>query len=158
MTVLDPDTVPTEVSTERRFDPDSVTVPAAVNRGDELGLIARYHTRYDYELDVTLYGENAFCSGVVRNLSIGGFFVETPQALPVGELCQFDLALPSETLWCTGRVCWVRARNRVHRAGMGIEFQDISDQMREALGGTVNLLAHLAGQGETSSTRAEGQQ
>ncbi len=144
MKVLDPTDAPTEVPPSRGVDPDSATAPCAPNRRRWLGLEDRYHVRYEAQFDVTLYGTNNFCSGVVRNLSEGGFFVESKRLLDVGEVCQFDLDLPLATVWCTGTVRWIKPATSTARGGMGLAFEDPSDELLEAIRESLDRRARLA--------------
>ena len=153
MTVSDPADVPTVVPKTRAVGPDTSTAPGAPVRDDLAAPESRYHYRYGYGLNITLYGDHTFCSGVVRNLSVGGFFVETADRFAVGETCQFDLALPSATVWCSGRVSWLREGEM---PGMGIEFEVVSEALRAALRDGVIRHDRQVGPSASSNTAAEG--
>ena len=156
MPVFDPADAPTVVPKTRAVGPDTATAPCAPLRDDVLAPEARYHYRYGYALSITLYGAERFVTGVVRNLSVGGFFVETTERLEVGEICQFDLVLPAATFWCSGRVSWVGDSDRPDFEGMGIEFETVSEDLREALRDGLSHRARQGAQGASSSTAAEG--
>jgi Tfp pilus assembly protein PilZ len=156
MTVLDPSSVPTFVPQTRDVNPDTETAPYAPIRGQSVDPETRFDRRYGYELPITLYATKSFCTGLVRNLSVGGFFVETNERFEVGESCEFDLVLPSSTVWCSGRVSWVSDPDSRSYSGMGITFESVSDALREALRDGVIRHARQEGQDASSSREAGG--
>jgi len=156
MTVLDLSSTPTFVPLTRDIGPDAETVPVAPNRGQRTEPETRFDRRYGYELPITLYATKSFCSGLVRNLSIGGFFVETTARFEIGESCEFDLVMPSATVWCSGRVSWVSDPNSTTCSGMGITFESVSDALREALRDGVIRHARQEAQDASTSRGAGG--
>jgi uncharacterized protein (TIGR02266 family) len=65
---------------------------------------------------------------MMANLSLGGAFVKTPYPLPVSELVQLEIPLPTrETpVRLTGEVVWTREDSEL--TGMGIRFTEISPE------------------------------
>jgi hypothetical protein len=61
-------------------------------------------------------------------------FVATHQRLAPGSPVELDLALPTGArLHCHGRVAWVRDGSDLHRAGLGIAFENLSTSDRDAI-------------------------
>ena len=62
--------------------------------------------------------------GHSRNISLGGMFVETMQALPVQTTIQVRFRVPTqpEPIDVTGEVRWVEAGGAGQLSGMGIRF------------------------------------
>jgi len=65
--------------------------------------------------------------GHSRNISLGGMFVETAQALPVQTTIQVRFRVPTqpEPIDVTGEVRWVEAGGVGQLSGMGIRFHGL---------------------------------
>jgi uncharacterized protein (TIGR02266 family) len=96
-------------------------------------LSARWVTRIDAFPD---------SAGPVRNVSLGGVFVETPAPFLVGQLVEFEIQVPdyAERVRARGVVRWVEAGQEGRPPGMGVEFVGI-DSGREAIRGYVQSAA-----------------
>ncbi len=104
----------------------------------EHGIEQRRHVRVPYHLQVTVYGEKTFAFGVVRNISRGGCFVATHQALDKDSQVQLDLELPAGTFPVKGVVAWTRPwRGYSRPPGMGLRFEQVSADLASALGSYV---------------------
>src|SRR6185295_12394814 len=83
---------------------------------------------------------------VIQNISAGGVFIETREALPVGMPVAVNLARPgwSQVLGLTGRVVWALAEKTALRKGtvpgMRIKFDPLPPEAADRLG---ELLAEL---------------
>lgn len=64
-------------------------------------------------------------SGSIRDLSLGGVFIEDKVPLPEGTVFGFDLRLGSELVPVRGIV-----RRSMTGLGMGIQFQNLTDDTR----------------------------
>ncbi len=66
----------------------------------------------------------------MSNLSLGGCFVRTNRPLPVGSPVALNVELPCvmETISAVGIVRWVKDISHGEDAGMGVQFQEISDR------------------------------
>ena len=69
--------------------------------------------------------------GTLRDISVGGVFLETPKELPVDTSLSlsFRLSAESSLINCRGRVAWVNRKFNLRKdyaePGLGIEFIDI---------------------------------
>lgn len=127
------DNAPTQEYVERTVHPDDATARPPPSR-QLTGAEQRTSTRIPYHLEVNLYGEHHFCSGVVTNLSDGGIFIETYYFFDLDVEVKVDMDLPSGRLWITGRVAWVRDTVAHNCApGMGIAFEDVSAANQETI-------------------------
>lgn len=114
----------------------------AFARGGEIALPDRGHERIPADLKVlvrTGRGSRVERSG---DISEGGVFVRTPEALPVGEV--LDLTIRTRFalrgISVTGRVIWHRS---APEPGMGVQFLFGSDEQRRRVAGLVaRLIEH----------------
>ena len=75
--------------------------------------------------------------GIVRNLSVGGCFLEAPEALPLGARVPLQLDLPLAGLtWLSSQVVHTHP-NR----GFGVSFVDLTPRDQEALARAVEHLS-----------------
>ena len=102
-------------------------------------------TRMDYR-DAT--GGN-FLYEYTQNISAGGIFIETREPLPVGTEVEMRFQPPGaeEMIEVTGLVMWVnpyRSDSDDHpNPGMGIQFGNIPDELKEQLAQVVKAIAYL---------------
>ena len=78
---------------------------------------------------VNLSSEHNFWAGLTMNMSEGGLFVATHQAVPVGTTLLLRMTLPfeSEEIVTVVEVRWTRAYNSAHDdvpPGLGLQFVD----------------------------------
>lgn len=71
----------------------------------------------------------------LENISEGGIFIVTARPLVEGTPVRLRIVADGLSVFeAPGRVRWTRARgDEIHRAGMGIEFEQLSDETREQL-------------------------
>lgn len=97
----------------------------------------REDPREEITVEVGLEGENRFYTGRTGDLSGGGLFVASDEPLPVDTLLVLSFVLPDGyRVRAAASVAWVRApRYRPHElpAGMGVRFDDLSDEDRHAI-------------------------
>jgi uncharacterized protein (TIGR02266 family) len=82
-------------------------------------------------------------SGWGTNLSVGGVFVNSQHAAPVGTRVQILLQLPGHSeCKLAGRVAWAQASGPgVDEPGMGIEFLEVDEETRALVGKMVEKLS-----------------
>lgn len=93
----------------------------------------RRSRRIPLEIEVSLTSESQFYSGITGNISEGGLFVATYHRPPIGNPLEIELTLPSGTFRARGIVRWVRDTQEGASPGLGIEFEDLSEEMRNAI-------------------------
>ncbi|MGH9778879.1 MAG: PilZ domain-containing protein [Candidatus Acidiferrales bacterium] len=90
--------------------------------------------------DYVVYVEG---SGKVRDVSLGGVFIEDSQPFPVGTVFGFTLSLANEQLSVKGVV-----RQCVPDKGMGVRFHEITNDARNRLERILNQMVRShAGKG-----------
>ena len=87
----------------------------------------RTDPRYERRLEVEMTADGNRHLGHSRNISLGGMFVETVQALPVQTTIQVRFRVPTqpEPVDVTGEVRWVEAGGAGQLSGMGIRFHGL---------------------------------
>lgn len=92
----------------------------------------REHPRYEVNAVVGI-GDQAGQRHKVRNISLGGISIESPEVQEVGEELQLVIRFPDldgAELQVRGKVVWV---NREPPTDMGIRFVDLDEARRETL-------------------------
>jgi uncharacterized protein (TIGR02266 family) len=115
---------------------------------DTIGDERRDAARFRLALALTLVGDHNFYLGVSENVSEGGLFVATHNALAIGEIIELEFTLPNRRNACrvTGEVRWCRSpdSNRADhnnygsadkhaRPGYGIQFKAVSPDVEQAI-------------------------
>lgn len=97
----------------------------------------RIHPRAQLKVQVDFESDHNFFTGFSSDISEGGLFVATVNIQPLGSPVEVAFALPSgEQVMARGRVRWVReadARGHSEQPGMGIQFEALSEDAREAV-------------------------
>lgn len=83
------------------------------------------------KLRVWCEGENITVYARVGNLSLGGLFLRTSTPLERGS--RATLRFGSAGVEVPGRVVWARLEGQGGPPGMGVEFENIDDGVREAI-------------------------
>ena len=98
----------------------------------------RYATRLAASAgDYVVYVEG---SGIIRDISIGGVFIQDRNPMPEGTVFGFTLRLGDELLPLKGIV-----RRSIARTGMGIQFQDLTPDSMNRLERILNQKRTQAG-------------
>lgn len=88
-----------------------------------------------------------FFTDFAENLSAGGMFISTPRPLDPGStiIIEFILPVVQETLKVKAEVMWVRKRAIAanERRGMGVRFEDLSQEDRERIDAIVSTLRRV---------------
>ena len=79
-------------------------------------------------------------SGIIRDISIGGVFIQDRNPMPEGTMFGFTLRLGEEMLPLKGIV-----RRSIARTGMGIQFQDLTPDAMNRLERILNQKRNQAG-------------
>jgi len=77
--------------------------------------------------DVSLFSPTTFWAGFSEDLSEGGLFVATYQAMPIGTRMDLQFELPTgHVVKVAGTVRWHRGQSDDAMPGMGISFDELS--------------------------------
>jgi len=122
-------------------------VPQEVHMADDRRSAERHplRTRMDYR-DAT--GGN-FLYEYTQNISAGGIFIETREPLEVGTVVEMRFQPPGadEPIEVTGKVMWINPYRENSddnpNPGMGIQFEDITEETKEQLADVVKAIAYL---------------
>lgn len=80
----------------------------------------RLHERYDLTLEVKVLYEGKPYTGLARNLSLGGMFIEADVSIPIGTVIKMNCSIPAmkEETEIEGTVRW----HDEAKTGMGVQF------------------------------------
>ena len=108
----------------------------------ESGSERRRHARTELKIPVDYSSVDAFFSEFSQNINEGGMFIEMEQPAELGTPVQLQFRLPGEEspLRVEGRVAWVSEKCEDSSAGVGIEFQNLSEESRRAINRIVRQL------------------
>jgi len=113
--------------------------------------LVRQHPRAVVAIDVRYQTEGGeLMESRTTGIGGGGLFIESVRPFPPGTLLNVEFVLPdrpAQWLRATGRVAWVCERpDQYHfHPGMGIKFEEISEEIRERVLALVNKLLNSAG-------------
>jgi uncharacterized protein (TIGR02266 family) len=93
----------------------------------------RSDPRIRIETDVTMGGHGRVLTGVMSDVSLGGFFVATYSPVPVGTRLSVRFRLPTGLVVGTGTVRWVREGRPGRLAGLGIQLAEVAESDRAVL-------------------------
>jgi uncharacterized protein (TIGR02266 family) len=88
----------------------------------------RIDPRYDRQLEIEILCEGKKQISLSQNISLGGLFLESPVAFPIGTTVQLRFQLPTqpEPVEVAGDVRWVVKREGPgDKSGIGIRFQGL---------------------------------
>jgi uncharacterized protein (TIGR02266 family) len=86
--------------------------------------------RVPIEVEVSLTSESHFFTGLTGDLSEGGLFIATWRKVAVGAQLELALSLPDGPVLARGRVRWMRDAMECGAPGLGVAFDDLSDEAR----------------------------
>jgi uncharacterized protein (TIGR02266 family) len=102
---------------------------------------ARIHNRAKLRVQVDFESDHNFFTGFSSDISEGGLFVATVNIQPLGSPVEVAFALPTgEQIMARGVVKWIREasdRDMSTHPGMGIQFEQLADDAREAVHGFI---------------------
>ena len=91
----------------------------------------RQHPRLSIAVEVDLRSEHNFYSAQTRDLSVGGLFIETDVALPIGTRLRVDLKFLKKRLDAEAEVTWTLAGDDKKSVGVGVRFVDLPAAARK---------------------------
>lgn len=91
----------------------------------------RKFERVPSRLRVWCEGENITVYARVGNLSLGGLFLRTSTPLERGS--RATLRFGAAGVEVPGRVVWARLEGQGGPPGMGVEFENVDDRVRDAI-------------------------
>ena len=116
---------------------DVVTEPCAAEGAQPRPTERRYAQRVDLSVGVGFRNDSSFYTGFTQDLSEGGLFVATHMLQPIGSEITLTFALPTgPEISVRGVVRWQRdphEHNSLTPPGMGVQFQDLSDEDLERI-------------------------
>ena len=90
-------------------------------------------------VEIDFRSQHNFYSGRTHDISIGGLFVETNVALPIGTRLTLDLKLMKKDLQADAEVVWVLVGDADEPAGVGVRFVDLSPAAKKSIEGFMAL-------------------
>ena len=93
----------------------------------------RTHPRVAIAVDIDLASESHFFSGLSGDVSEGGVFVQTYRDIAVGSEVEVEFVLPGGHVSAHGKVRWHRDKSDSSPPGVGIAFDDLSEEDRELI-------------------------
>ncbi len=95
----------------------------------------RASRRVSLEVDIHLSSDSHFFAGLSGDISEGGLFVSTYRPLAVGTPVDLEFSLPGgdHTVQAKGEVRWIREHSAVQSRGVGIAFDELSDEDRDEI-------------------------
>ena len=94
-----------------------------------------HEARASLAVDIHLWSESHFFCGLSGDLTQGGVFIATYLPFPVGSAIDFEFSLPGvdATLHACGEVQWVRDHALDTSRGIGVGFEQLSEEDRERI-------------------------
>ena len=91
----------------------------------------RQHPRLSISVEVDFGSEHNFYSAHTRDISVGGLFIETDVALPIGTKLSVDLKFLQRELQAEAEVTWVLVGDGQATVGVGVRFVSLPDVAKE---------------------------
>jgi uncharacterized protein (TIGR02266 family) len=87
----------------------------------------RIDPRYERQLEVEVLFEGKKQTSQTRNISLGGLYLDSGAAMPIGTTVQLRFNLPTqpEPVEVAGDVRWVVKKGTGEASGIGIRFQGL---------------------------------
>lgn len=127
-------------------------VDAQTDEVEATGIERRRFNRTDLLVRIEYSTVDEIFSEFTRDINEGGLFIETEKPRPTGTevAMRFNLPGNDDPLQTVGRVAWVRSADANSPAGMGIEFDELSNEDRTRINAMIRALRN--GPSETSNT------
>ena len=93
----------------------------------------RQFPRLSIAVEVDFRSEHNFYSGRTHDISVGGLFIETNVALPIGTKLTVDLKLMNKQLRADGEVIWALVGEGDEHAGVGVRFVDLPGSVKKSI-------------------------
>jgi uncharacterized protein (TIGR02266 family) len=106
------------------------------------GAERRRFSRTDLLVRVEYSTIDEIFSEFTRDINEGGLFIETEKPRPTGTEVALRFKLPGSTepMQTVGRVVWVRSASDQEPAGMGIEFDELTNEDRDRINNMIRSL------------------
>ncbi len=130
----------------------SIEEASQLSADEELsGIERRRFERTELLVRVEYSTVDEIFSEFTRDINEGGLFIETEKPRPTGTevAMRFNLPGSDAPLQTIGRVVWVRSASDDEPAGMGIEFDELSEDDRTRINAMIRSLR--TGPGEASA-------
>ena len=101
--------------------------------GPARGSERRLNPRLSITVEIDFRSEHNFYSGRTLDISVGGLFIETNVALPIGTRLTVDLKLMKKQLHADAEVIWVLVGDREEPAGVGVRFVDLAPAVKQSI-------------------------
>jgi uncharacterized protein (TIGR02266 family) len=101
--------------------------------GTRDGKDRRQHARLSIAVEVDFRSEHNFYSGRTHDISVGGLFIETNVALPIGTRLTVDLKLMKKHLPAEAEVIWVLVGEGEQPTGFGVRFLDLPAAVKKSI-------------------------
>ena len=104
----------------------------------------RQSERENIKIPVDYSAVDAFFSEFTTNINEGGMFIETENPSPLDSRVQLQVRLPDleRPIKLGGRVAWISDGKNGSTPGMGIEFQEMTPELRQTINDLVRRLRH----------------
>ena len=104
----------------------------------------RHSERENIKIPVDYSAVDAFFSEFTTNINEGGMFIETENPAAIDSTVQLQIRLPDleRPIKLGGRVAWISDGKAGSPPGMGIEFQDLTPELRRTINDLVRRLRH----------------
>jgi type IV pilus assembly protein PilZ len=144
------------VATPKRSD-DEGSKPAAPS-GSPSGIERRSYPRIPVELEVNYRAAETFLFAYITDISAMGIFIRTSNPETPGTRLTLHFTPPgNETFELEGEVVWINpavtGAQEGRNPGMGIQFINISQHMRERMIALVRTIAYLKDPKDDAATR-----
>ena len=93
----------------------------------------RAYPRVALTVAVDLESGSNFYTGQTRDISVGGLFIETEVAIPVGDELVVRVALGGKALNLATQVMWAMADTSGKNLGVGLRFVRLAPVQRKAI-------------------------
>jgi uncharacterized protein (TIGR02266 family) len=101
--------------------------------GPPVGQDRRQYPRLSIAVEVDFRSEHNFYSGRIHDISIGGLFIETNVALPIGTKLTVDLKLMKKDLRADAEVIWALVGDADEPTGVGVRFVDLPGSVKKSI-------------------------
>ena len=104
----------------------------------------RSNQRIPSKFEINYVSEGDFLISYSKDLSVDGMFVSTKSPPAVGEKTKLTFSIGDiNQATVDARVVWVNTSDQDDKAGMGVEFIDPPDSLREAILESIKKIAVL---------------
>jgi uncharacterized protein (TIGR02266 family) len=94
----------------------------------------RRHARLSIAVEIDFRSDHNFYSARTSDISVGGLFVETDVALPIGTRVTIDLRFLKKHLHADAEVMWALVSNTGgHPVGLGVRFLDLNELAKKSI-------------------------